>query len=131
MIRRPPISTLFPYTTLFRSEAIAKDYVVKPENTLVVSPDNASRQEINNAIRTELQASGVVSKEDHSMKVLTPRSDMTSVDRSWAARYQPDDVLHYTRGSKEHGIEKGSYATRVSANHKENLITRSEEHTSE
>src|ERR1035441_712133 len=44
-----------------RIEAIAKDYVAKPENTLVVSPDNASRQEINNAIRTELQASGVVS----------------------------------------------------------------------
>jgi conjugative relaxase-like TrwC/TraI family protein len=106
-----------------RIEAIAKDYVAKPENTLVVSPDNASRQEINNAIRTELQASAVVSQENHSMKVLTPRSDMTSVDRSWAARYQPDDVLHYTRGSKEHGIEKASYATVVSANHKENLIT--------
>jgi ATP-dependent exoDNAse (exonuclease V) alpha subunit len=106
-----------------RIEAIAKDYVARPENTLVVSPDNASRQEINNAIRTELQASGVISQENHSMKVLTPRSDMTSVDRSWAARYQSEDVLHYTRGSKEHGIEKGSYATVVSANHKENQIT--------
>jgi ATP-dependent exoDNAse (exonuclease V) alpha subunit len=106
-----------------RIEAIAKDYVARPENTLVVSPDNASRQEINNAIRSELQASGVVSQENHSMNVLTPRSDMTTVDRSWAARYQPDDVLHYTRGSKEHGIEKGSYATVVSANHKENQIT--------
>ena len=106
-----------------RIEAIAKEYVAKPENTLVVSPDNVSRQEINNAIRTELQASGVVSQENHSMKVLTPRSDMTSVDRSWAARYQPDDVLHYTRGSKKHGIEKGGYATVVSANHKENQIT--------
>ncbi len=106
-----------------RIEAIAKDYIANPENTLVVSPDNASRQEINNAIRTELQASGVISKENHSMKVLTPRSDMTSVDRSWAARYQLDDVLHYTRGSKEHGIEKGSYATVVSADHKENQIT--------
>jgi hypothetical protein len=106
-----------------RIEAIAKDYVAKPENTLVVSPDNASRQEINHAIRTELQTAGVVSKENHSMKVLTPRSDMTSVDRSWAAQYQLDDVLHYTRGSKEHGIEKGSYATVVSANYKENQIT--------
>jgi ATP-dependent exoDNAse (exonuclease V) alpha subunit len=106
-----------------RIEAIAKEYVAKPENTLVVSPDNASRQEINNAIRTELQASGVVSKENHSMNVLTPRSDMTGVDRSWAARYQPDDVLHYTRGSKEHGIERGSYTTVISANHKENQIT--------
>ncbi|MDR3410943.1 MAG: hypothetical protein P4L87_08390, partial [Formivibrio sp.] len=78
--------------------------------------------EINNVIRAELQVFGVVSKENHSMSVLTPRSGMTSVDRSWAARYQPDDVLHYTRGSKEQGIERGSYATVVSANHKENQI---------
>jgi ATP-dependent exoDNAse (exonuclease V) alpha subunit len=106
-----------------RIEAIAKDYVAKPEKTLVVSPDNASRLEINNAIRTELQTSGAVSKENHSMNVLTPRSDMTSVDRSWAARYQPDDVLHYTRGSKGHGIERGSYATVLSTNHKDNQIT--------
>src|SRR3712207_8971218 len=28
MIRRPPRSTLFPYTTLFRSHAIAKDLTV-------------------------------------------------------------------------------------------------------
>src|ERR1017187_3736648 len=56
------------------------------------------------AIRAELQTSGVVSKESHSMNVLTPRSDLTSVDRTWAARYQPGDVLHYTRGSKQHSI---------------------------
>src|SRR5215475_11674843 len=30
MIRRPPRSTLFPYTTLFRSHAGADDYVSKP-----------------------------------------------------------------------------------------------------
>src|SRR2546425_250083 len=29
MIRRPPRSTLFPYTTLFRSNKILKDFVVK------------------------------------------------------------------------------------------------------
>jgi ATP-dependent exoDNAse (exonuclease V) alpha subunit len=56
-----------------RIEAIARDYVAKPENTLVVSPDNASRQEINNAIRTELQASGVVSKEGNSGFVVGSR----------------------------------------------------------
>src|SRR3712207_7201689 len=30
MIRRPPRSTLFPYTTLFRSELGAVDYLLKP-----------------------------------------------------------------------------------------------------
>src|SRR2546427_8850526 len=30
MIRRPPRSTLFPYTTLFRSDAVAGHHAVKP-----------------------------------------------------------------------------------------------------
>jgi hypothetical protein len=71
-----------------RIEAIAKDYAAKPENTLVVSPDNASRRDINDAIRTELKASGVVSKDDHRMDVLAQRSELTNVDREWAANYQ-------------------------------------------
>jgi hypothetical protein len=42
------------------------------------------------------------------MTVLTQRSELTSADRNWAALYQPDDVLFYTRGSKELGLERGS-----------------------
>ncbi|MEO6804877.1 MAG: MobF family relaxase [Edaphobacter sp.] len=110
-----------------RIEAIAKDYAAKPENTLVVSPDNASRREINDAIRAELQGAGVISKDDHRMEVLTQRSELTSVDRSWAANYQPDDVLYYSRGSKEQGIEPRSYATVVSTNAAANLLTVSTE----
>jgi conjugative relaxase-like TrwC/TraI family protein len=106
-----------------RIEAIARDYAAKPENTLVVSPDNASRREINDAIRAELQGAGVVSKDDHRMEVLTQRSELTSVDRSWAANYQPEDVLYYSRGSREHGIEPRSYATVVSTDPAANLLT--------
>ena len=106
-----------------RIEAIAKDYAAKPENTLVVSPDNASRREINDAIRTELKSSGVVSKDDHRMDVLTQRSELTSADRTWAVKYQPDDVLYYTRGSKEQGIEPRSYATVASIDAAANQIT--------
>src|SRR5258707_11891413 len=36
MIRRPPRSTLFPYTTLFRSDT--QTQVVTPETTQVVTP---------------------------------------------------------------------------------------------
>ena len=35
---------------------------------------------------------------------------MTGADRAWAARYDAGDVLHYIRGSKDVGIEAGSYA---------------------
>jgi len=106
-----------------RIEAIAKSYAARPENTIIVSPDNASRRAINQAVRQELQVLGSLDKKDHSMRVLTPRSDMTGADRQWAARYQPGDVLHYIRGSKEHGIERGSYAQVVAANPDENLVT--------
>ena len=77
-----------------RIEAIARDYVARPENTLVVSPDNASRRDINDAIRAELQGSGALSKDNHAMAVLTQRSELTSADRNWAALYQPADVLY-------------------------------------
>jgi conjugative relaxase-like TrwC/TraI family protein len=106
-----------------RIAAIAKSYTERPESTLIVSPDNASRRAINQAVRQELQALGVVDKTDHPMRVLTPRNDMTGADREWASRYQAGDVLHYSRGSKEHGIEPRSYAQVVTTDAKENLVT--------
>jgi conjugative relaxase-like TrwC/TraI family protein len=106
-----------------RISAIAKIYSARPENTIIVSPDNSSRRAINEAVRQELQSLGTLDVEDRSIKVLTPRSDMTGADRAWAARYQPGDVLHYLRGSKAHGIEGGSYAEVVAATPKDNLVT--------
>lgn len=106
-----------------RIETIAKDYVARPENTLVISPDNTSRRDINDAIRAELQSSGALSEDNHSMTVLTQRSELTSADREWAALYKPADVLYYTRGSKQIGIERGTYAIVVSADAKDNQLT--------
>jgi ATP-dependent exoDNAse (exonuclease V) alpha subunit len=106
-----------------RIAAIARSYAARPENAIIVSPDNASRQAINQAVRQELQALGAVDKRDHIVRVLTPRSDMTGADRAWAAQYQIGDVLHYVRGSKGHGIDRGSYSQVVAANRKENLVT--------
>jgi ATP-dependent exoDNAse (exonuclease V) alpha subunit len=106
-----------------RIDAIAKDYAAKPENTLVVSPDNASRRDISDAIRSELKGSGIVSKDDHRMDVLTQRSELTSVDREWAANYQQGDILYYMRGSKEHGIEPRAYATVAAIDAAANRIT--------
>ena len=94
-----------------RIAAIARDYAERPDGTIVVSPDNPSRQEINESIRSILAAKGVIAKESHSLQVLSHRSDMTGADRTWAARYNLGDVLQYSSGSKMHGIERGSYAT--------------------
>jgi len=106
-----------------RIAAIAKSYAASPENTIVVSPDNTSRRQINQAVRAELQALGAVSTEDHSMRVLAPRSDMTGADRTWAARYSIGDVLYYPRGSQDIGIEKQCYTTVVAIQAQDNMLT--------
>jgi hypothetical protein len=106
-----------------RIAAIAKSYAANPENTIVVSPDNASRRQINQAVRSELQALGTVSTEDHSMRVLFPRSDMTGADRTWAARYAIGDVLYYPRGSQDIGIEKQSYTKVITTQPQNNMLT--------
>jgi conjugative relaxase-like TrwC/TraI family protein len=106
-----------------RVAAIARNYADNPGNTIVVSPDNASRRQINEAVRAELQMRGVVQTDDHAFLVLVPRLDLTGADRSWAARYQAGDILRYQRGSKELGIEKQSYAAVVSVQPKDNLLT--------
>jgi conjugative relaxase-like TrwC/TraI family protein len=106
-----------------RIAAIARSYAAHPGNTIVVSPDNASRREINLAIRAELQTLGIVQADDRAFSVLAPRSDMTGADRTWAARYEVGDVLRYQRGSKDLGIAKHSYAEVVAIQSKSNLLT--------
>jgi ATP-dependent exoDNAse (exonuclease V) alpha subunit len=106
-----------------RTQMIARNYVASPERTLIVSPDNVSRHELNHAVRQELKATGALKPEDHIFRVLIPRQDMTGAERSWAIRYQIGDVLRYSRGSKLAGIEPRTYGTVVAVNPGENLLT--------
>jgi conjugative relaxase-like TrwC/TraI family protein len=106
-----------------RIAAIAKEYAKSPENTLVISPDNRSRAEINERIHTELQRGGVVSSEEHHIRALVPRQDLTGADRTWAERYEVGDVLRYSRASKETGIGKGEYAQVKSIDGPNNRLT--------
>lgn len=106
-----------------RLDAIAKAYSAQPERTLVVSPDNRSRQEINERIHHELQSSGRVAEQEQRVTVLVPRQELTGADRQWAAQYETGDIICYTRGSKALGIKAGEYA-RVAGVHRErNLLT--------
>lgn len=106
-----------------RIGAIAREYARSPESTLVVSPDNRSRSEINQRIHSELQTRGVVSRNEHTVTALAPRQEMTGADRTWAAQYQIDDVLRYSRGSKETRIGKGEYARVAGIDAERNLLT--------
>ena len=106
-----------------RIRAIARSYIESPEKTLIVSPDNASRCKLNVAVRNELKANGSVALEDYSIRVHVQRQDMTGAERSWARRYEIDDVVRYVRGSKRAGIEAGEYRTVAGINSASNLLT--------
>jgi conjugative relaxase-like TrwC/TraI family protein len=114
-----------------RHRAIARSYVESPEKTLIVSPDNASRRELNSAVRRELKANGTIAPEDCSFRILVQRQDMTGAERSWASRYEINDVVRYARGSKSAGIEAGEYRTVVGINADSNLLTVKKKSTDE
>jgi ATP-dependent exoDNAse (exonuclease V) alpha subunit len=106
-----------------RIRTIARSYAESPEKTLIVSPDNASRRELNVAVRQQLKSSGILAPKDHTFPVLIERPDMTGAERTWASHYEVDDVLRYVRGSKAAGIEAASYGTVVGINPTANLLS--------
>jgi ATP-dependent exoDNAse (exonuclease V) alpha subunit len=106
-----------------RLTAIANEYVKDPQATLVVSPDNQSRQDLNDAIHRAMQREGHVDLHEHRGSVLVPRQEITGTDRQWAERYEEGDVVRYSRGSKALGIEAGDYARVEHVDAKTNQVT--------
>jgi conjugative relaxase-like TrwC/TraI family protein len=106
-----------------RFSAIAREYSRNPEGTLVISPDNESRRELNSLIHREMQNRGGVSKDEHKLPVLESRQELTGADRQWAGQYEAEDVIRYSRGSKTEGIAPGAYARVTAVDPEENRIT--------
>jgi conjugative relaxase-like TrwC/TraI family protein len=106
-----------------RIRAIARAYAESPANTLIVSPDNASRRDLNRAVRTELKTNGSLSHEDHGFRILAQRQDMTGAERAWASHYEPGETIRFARGSKAVGIEGGSYGVIAAVDSARNLLT--------
>ena len=106
-----------------RLNAIASEYARDPHSTLVVSPDNQSRQDLNDVIHRALQREGHVGRDEHQTTVLSPRQEITGTDRQCADRYEEGDVVRYSRGSKALGIEAGDYTRVEQVDAKANEVT--------
>ena len=102
---------------------IAREYVRSPERTLVVSPDNESRRELNGQIHRAMQSDGKVSNDEQRVHVLYARQDVTGADRQHAQNYERGDVLRYSKGSKPLGIEAGEYARVAHVDRDSNTLT--------
>jgi conjugative relaxase-like TrwC/TraI family protein len=106
-----------------RIQAIVKDYASSTERALVISPDIETRGALNQAVRTELRARGMLSGEDLALKVLVDKGELTGADRQVAGQYQLGDVLRYTKGSKSIGVSAGEYVRVLAVDGRDNLLT--------
>ena len=107
-----------------RLAAIAMDYVRSPASTLIISPANKERVQINTMVHRALQEQGVVSREDHPTTVYVNRQDITGTERTFANSYVPgEDVIRYSRASKVYLVKAGDYGHVVGKNHEQNTIT--------
>ena len=106
-----------------RLQAMAQDYAKNPSSTLVISPANRERAQLNSLIHRELQRDGTVSRDDRQTTIYVVRNDMTGAERSFANAYRPDDVIRYNRNSKVYKVKAGDYAKVIDTNHEKNEIT--------
>lgn len=104
-----------------RFAAIARAYAGSPENTLVVSPDNKSRQEINSAIRNELKREGRLTGEQ-TFQVLV-RKDIHDEDRRYVHSYRPGDSIRFHTNLPRLNIKVGQIAAVVDVNADQNLLS--------
>jgi conjugative relaxase-like TrwC/TraI family protein len=106
-----------------RLKALVGDYLREPNKSLVISPDNRSRNEINRMVHERLKAEGDIPAEEERVGVLVNRQELTGADRQWAAKYEDGNVVRYTRGSKQLGLAPGEYATVSRVDSQQNLVT--------
>ncbi|MBV9265372.1 MAG: AAA family ATPase, partial [Acidobacteriaceae bacterium] len=104
-----------------RFNAIAGSYAESPENTLVVSPDNKSRQEINSAMRDELKRQGHLG-EERVFQVLA-RKDVHAEDRRYARSYRPGDAIRFHTNLPTLGVKSGQVGTVVEVKAEQNVLS--------
>ncbi|MGH9770493.1 MAG: MobF family relaxase [Candidatus Acidiferrales bacterium] len=106
-----------------RFRAIALSYVADSRSTLVISPDNESRRELNQAIREELRTARRLGEDRYSARILQPRQDLTGEDRKLAAAYRIGDVIRFHRDNQAAGAARGDYATVTGIERDGNMLT--------
>jgi len=90
-----------------RRDAIVKEFVSKKDyrNTLVVTPLNRDRNQLNSRIRKELKERGSLKGEEHTFAVLEPKL-LSPADRYFIDSYSMHDVL--TTGQGMEGVKIGT-----------------------
>src|SRR2546422_10277666 len=105
-----------------RLRTIAHEYARHSEGTLVVSPDHQSRRDINRLIHQAHQSAGIVDHEEHEVRVLVARQEITGADSPRAPQYAPSDCVRYGTASRTSVLSSGAYAQVEQVHPRENLL---------
>src|SRR5438105_11428584 len=101
MIRRPPISTLFPYTTLFRSSTPLIDVALPASNDLTLPPKTGERATKAVRRRSEEHTSELQSRVDLVCRLLLEKKKIhAQTERGDAV--DAHERCDATRGSPPH-----------------------------
>jgi DNA primase catalytic core len=109
-----------------RFDAIAEYYAYDPEDTVVVTPDNRSLEEINQAVRAKLQTKGMVQADACETVVLKGVRGLTDADKRLATNYEPGNVIRWGKAGTLGGrgrVVSGQYTTVLSVDADRNEIT--------
>src|SRR5258708_17931922 len=95
MIRRPPRSTLFPYTTLFRSVAITIDPTATAgTRTITIITENSVSIPFNGFTRSEEHTSELQSPDHLVCRLLLEKKNISAINNQPTSTY---DEHKYTR----------------------------------
>jgi ATP-dependent exoDNAse (exonuclease V) alpha subunit len=105
-----------------RFRAMANAYLEQPKGTLVVSPDNESRQELNSTIRGRMRECGALSADSFEFVTLVSR-DVSGIDRTQSDSYRSGDTIRFLRGHRQLGVAGRTYAQVLDADTSQNRLT--------
>ena len=93
------------------------------QRIILVTPENARKQEINETLRVKMQQRGMIGKEDYKISVLVARQEVTKAQKTWAEKYEVGDTLQYYKSNRQLGIGKDESARVIAKNTERNTIT--------
>src|SRR5438067_10047150 len=102
MIRRPPRSTLFPYTTLFRSELVGLEEVMRRQHDrrpafVELAHDSAQLARADRVERSEEHTSELQSRFDLVCRLLLEKKKKNYITSEYKLTYQLNDQCNYKK----------------------------------
>lgn len=104
-----------------RLKEIVKEFLNSKQNTVIVTARNTDRNELNSAIRQQLQKTGKLGKEEHAFKVREPKN-ISPIQKHFAQSFNTGDLIIANKAGI-FGSRAGSEGKVISVDQENHKIT--------